>query len=141
MNLATTIHMLQGRGFRMTTVRRFLLQTFKDTKAPLSANDLIGILKKAHLECNRTTVYRELTFLVEQTLLRAVDFGDGAKRYELAGGEHHHHFICSNCKAVSDVNLKNDLEQQERILEKILGATIESHSLEFFGICKNCGTK
>lgn len=139
MNIDSLIHSLQGRGFRMTSVRLFLLQTFKESTSPLSANDIIAILKKAKMDCNRTTVYRELTFLEEQNIVKAVDFGDGTRRYERASGEHHHHFICTNCKAVTDVHLQNDLEQQERILEKTLGGGIvHSHSLEFFGRCKNC---
>jgi Fur family ferric uptake transcriptional regulator len=138
MNLDSTIHMLQGRGFRMTNVRIFILKTFKDSKTPLSAGDLTSLIKTAKLNCNRTTVYRELNFLVEQSIIKTVDFGDGAKRYENAGAEHHHHFVCSNCKKVIDVNLQNDLEQQERLLEKIHGVTINSHSLEFFGKCNKC---
>lgn len=125
----------------MTPVRKFLLQTFRDSRKPLSANDILASLKKAKLDCNRTTVYRELNFLQEQGIIKGVDFGDGAKRYEGAGGTHHHHFLCSNCGLVIDINLKNDLESEQYALEKAHGVKIESHSLEFFGICKNCQTK
>ncbi len=141
MNIDSTIHLLQGRGFRMTSVRKFLLETFRDSRKPISAGDLIALLKKAKLDCNRTTVYRELTFLQEQSIIKSVDFGDGAKRFEAAGGAHHHHFVCTHCGLVLDINLKNDLESEEFNLEKTHGVKIASHSLEFFGLCKNCQTK
>jgi hypothetical protein len=67
-----------------------------------------------------------------------LDFGDGIKRYEASSGTHHHHFICTNCKGVSDINLKNELDTEERSLERIYNVTIKSHSLEFFGICSTC---
>lgn len=122
----------------MTPVRRYMLELFGKSDQPLSAREIFDKISKTRLACNRTTVYRELEMLTKEKVLRAVDFGDGVKRFEHSGGAHHHHFICSKCKTVFDVNLKNDLDTEERLLEKIHGVQIDSHSLEFFGRCKKC---
>lgn len=141
LNVEATIRLLQSRGLRMTPVRSFILELFKNSKRPLSANDVITELSKANIRCNRTTVFRELTALHDQGVFRTADFGDGIRRYEPNAGPHHHHFLCTECKSVIDVNLKNDLETEERLLEKIYHVTIRSHSLEFFGVCATCQGK
>ena len=137
MNLDSIIHLLQGRGFRMTPIRRLFLKTFRDSKHPVSTYELYTELTKHKLSCNRSTMYRELVFLEKQGVITSVEFGDGVKRYE-AADEHHHHFICTKCNTIFDVNLTNDLAADESFIEKQLGARIQSHSLEFFGLCKNC---
>lgn len=138
MNIEATIRLLQSRGLRMTPVRRHMLALFKDAHEPLSAQDIIVALGKIKIRCNRTTVFRELNTLHEQGVLRTADFGDGVRRYEANAGPHHHHFLCTECKRVTDINLKNDLDTEERLLEKIHNITIRSHSLEFFGVCATC---
>jgi Fur family transcriptional regulator, ferric uptake regulator len=138
MNLDSIIHLLQGRGFRMTPIRRLFLETFRDSTQPISTYDLYTELTRQRLSCNRTTMYRELLFLEKQGVIKPVDFNDGVRRYEATADAHHHHFICTNCKTVFDVNLKHDLEIDEAEIEKMHGAKIASHSLEFFGLCKNC---
>lgn len=122
----------------MTIVRRAVLELFKEAPQPLAASDLIKELKEQGISCNRTTVFRELTSLSSIGILRAVDFGDGVRRYESSAHPHHHHFICTACNSVTDINLKNDLDTEERLLEKIYQVDIKSHSLEFFGTCRSC---
>lgn len=134
----TIIHLLQGRGHRMTTARRFLIKALCESKAPLSALDLLRSLERSKLHANKTTVYRELDFLEAQALVTTVDFGDGTKRYELAGGQHHHHLICTKCGTAQDIELDNDVEKEGERIGALHGFTVTGHSLEFFGTCKEC---
>jgi Fur family ferric uptake transcriptional regulator len=134
----TIIHLLQGRGHRMTTVRRFMITALCKAEAPLAANDLLEQLAKDNLHANKTTVYRELSFLEKQSAIKSIDFGDGTKRYEVAGGHHHHHLICTDCGSVTDIELKNDVEEEGVRLGGEHGFTVTGHSLEFFGTCKKC---
>jgi hypothetical protein len=64
----------------------------------------------------------------------------GLKRYELLQEGHHHHVICSKCRKVQDVVLKVDLDAEEHKIQKDTGFKIQSHSLEFFGLCTDCQT-
>jgi len=128
---------LRLEGHRITPVREKILEILTQNTSPISATDLINNFKSLKFGVNKTTIYRELEFLFSKKLLIEVEFGEGNKRYELNNG-HHHHLVCLNCKKVEDVDLKTDLSTEEKLIEKNTGFKIESHSLEFFGYCKNC---
>lgn len=132
------IRSLQARGHRMTIMRRFILSSFDKADAPLAASKLLDNLSKHGLDANKTTVYRELKFLLEQNIIKPVHFGDGIGRYELTGAEHHHHFVCTKCNRSEDVELTHDVDEEGKRLGKKRGFKITGHSLEFFGICKSC---
>ena len=128
---------LKESGFRLTKARRMIFTILKKAERPLSAVELVAAMKKGGVTADKTTVYRELTFLVGQGLALAVQFGDRMKRYELRLG-HHHHLVCTECGAVVDVALKGDLDAVEKRLAKKSGFRIDDHSLEFFGLCPEC---
>jgi len=59
---------------------------------------------------------------------------------ELTG--HHHHFICSACGSVLDVQLPQTIEQQlDTALNRVAGKrhfTISAHRLDIIGQCETC---
>jgi len=114
-----------------------MISALCESSSPLSAADLIKNLHSRRIKSNKTTVYRELAFLSTQNIVTAIDFGDGTKRYEIAG-EHHHHLICSKCSQVEDIELERDVEEEGLRLGKEKGFMVTGHSLEFFGKCRNC---
>jgi len=128
---------LREQGHRVTKIRREIVGMLEDTKVPLAAPEILEVLKKKKLDANKTTVYRELEFLVEQNIAQEVEFGDKKKRYEISD-KHHHHVVCVECKQVEDVDLQADLDGVEKKIAKQKGYKIINHSLEFFGLCANC---
>lgn len=138
MDSNSTIRLLQGRGHRMTGARRFIISALCEATSPLAATHLLKDLDKHKLHSNKTTVYRELSFLEKQSIIRTIDFGDGTKRYEITGSEHHHHLICTKCGSTQDIELERDALEEGTRLGKQKGFTVTGHSLEFFGTCKNC---
>ena len=128
---------LRGQGHRITAVRREMVKMLVNAKAPLAASDILKDLQKEKLKANKTTVYRELEFLVEQNIAQEVEFGDKKKRYEISD-KHHHHVVCVECKNVEDVDLQADLDGVEKKIAKQKGYKIINHSLEFFGLCAKC---
>lgn len=132
------ISKLKLEGYRITPARAKIIDIFIKSSSPISAIDLIQDFKKIKIDINKTTIYRELEFLLNKNLIREVEFGEGKKRYELEMGKHHHHLVCLNCKKVEDVDLEMDLSVEEKKIEKETGFKIDSHSLEFFGFCKDC---
>lgn len=133
-----TITNLKNKGFRITKVRSAIISILRSAKKPISVQDIISFLYRKDLTANKTTIYRELEFLKNQNLVSEIDFGDGKKRYELDRGNHHHHIICVNCEAVSDIDFDVDLDSHEHDIAKKTGFKISQHSIEFFGLCKNC---
>lgn len=131
------ISRLKLDGHRITPARSKIVDLLTNSKEPLSAIDLIEAFHSVGMKVNKTTIYRELDFLIRNALLKEIEFGEGRKRYEIDTG-HHHHLICINCKKIEDVDLKADLTAEEKRIEQETGFKVESHSLEFFGHCKNC---
>jgi len=135
---ADVINGLKNQGHKITKTRKALVEILENTKQPLSVPEVVTLLKNNHLSPNKTTIYRELTFLLDQGIVQELDFGDSKKRYELDTQDHHHHLVCINCKKIEDFDLSSDLDKEEKKILKDKNFKVISHSLEFFGYCKDC---
>ena len=132
-----TMVLLKNKQLKKTAVRSDLLAILSEKKAPCDAMELLIKLRKKYGRLNKTTVYRQLQTLTYKKILKTIELGEGKKRYELKT-DHHHHLICRKCKNIKDVRLKNDLSREESIITEKYRFRVIEHSLEFFGICRNC---
>ena len=122
--------------FRKTSSRDAILSCIKNSRTPLSIDDIKKILQKKQIQIDEATIYRTMKTFVEKGELQQIDFQEGKFRYESASLPHHHHVVCEKCGAVEDVPVKEDLlEKQLRIKTKF---KVMRHSLEFFGLCNRC---
>lgn len=132
------IRTLQSDGHRITKARSALLELFASHHSPLSALELQHLLAQQKIVVNKTTIYRELDFLIQHNIIHTVAFGDDTARYELQSRDHHHHIQCTSCGDVVDLPLQNELAEIERHIVKSTHFVIEKHALEFFGVCPKC---
>lgn len=138
-DLGPVIDGLVSNGFRITRIRKAMIEVFLKNGLPLSALDMMSSLRAIKVPFNKTTVYREIAFLKENGIIKDVQFiNERTKRYELVSVDHHHHLICLKCKKVEDIVLEKDLEEQERKIYESKGFKVLNHSLEFMGICQIC---
>ena len=135
---AFVIEQLKAAGHRITLARRHIAEVLEANTRPLSAQDVHALLKRRGVESNRTTVYRELTFLHERGFLRQIQLEDGTARFELASLPHHHHLVCLRCNKIEDIHMEDDLVAVEKRIKKQCRFTVERHSLEFYGRCSSC---
>lgn len=84
-------------------------------------------------------MYRELMFLVENNIITKNTISH--KDYFELPTDHHHHLVCTGCNSIKKVVLGKHLHKQEKQLEKENEFTIINHSIEFYGLCKNCRTE
>jgi Fur family ferric uptake transcriptional regulator len=130
---------LKDAGHRLTRIRKNLVHFLCSTSSPLSALEIIQKLEEENIQANKTTVYRELSFLLENGVASEVDLLDGKKRYELLSEDAcHHHLVCTECEKIECLEVKHDFQALERQVKKEHNFAIESHVLEFFGRCKDC---
>lgn len=131
---------LKNQGERITIVRREIITLLTESTQPLSANEIVKLLAGRHISANKTTVYRQLDLLQGYNMIHEVRLNDRTRRYELAQENevHHHHLVCLRCKKIEDISFTEDLERQEKVIQKKKGFKVLQHSLEFFGLCKNC---
>lgn len=137
MNFDLTISSLRDKGHRITKVREEVIRMFSQASKPLSASEVEGKLSESGLFVNKTTIYRELQFLLSNSYLVEVYLHPKQASYESSELKHHHHLVCNDCGDVDNVTncLAKDLEEE---VYKKKGFKINRHTLEFYGTCAAC---
>ncbi|MGZ4676729.1 MAG: Fur family transcriptional regulator [Acidimicrobiia bacterium] len=128
-------------GQRLTASRAALVAVLARARRPLT----IPEIGKADADLAVSSIYRNLTLLVELDVVRrVVSHGDFA-HYELAEeltDHHHHHLICSSCGGVEDFEAPAQLEASVRAASRHVtrrtGFRAERHLVDLIGVCANC---
>lgn len=133
-NLKQTLH---GKKLKATPTRLKILELFsKNACSPISAENIQTKLKKYRLDL--ATIYRNLIAFEKFGLIKKIELQQKADYFELAG-HHHHHIICKKCGQIEKFSqcnlesLKNNLLRHSKNFD-----TVTDHSLEFFGLCRQC---
>ena len=129
--------------------RRYLLATLKYSRQRESIKELLNnscdhptadmvylSVRQEYPNISLGTVYRNLNLLA--------DLGEAIKITTPNGGVHfdgrtapHYHFCCNQCGEVFDLDLE-ELGFINEAAGKNFDGIIESHSMIFYGTCKNC---
>jgi Fur family transcriptional regulator, ferric uptake regulator len=128
---------IKNAGFRLTAVRKAMVKIFFENGCLLTSSDIHVELSKLCIKADRTTIYREVQFLLEKKIIRKIQIGDDKTYYEISTG-HHHHLVCNKCNGIKEVILGQHLEDQEKKIYKKEKFKVLSHSLEFYGLCDKC---
>ena len=84
-----------------------------------------------------TTVYRNVMLLKSLNQVLELGFPDGSNRYDGNKPYPHPHVVCVKCKKIIDPDLST-LSDMTSEVAKETGFKIESHRLDFFGVCQVC---
>jgi Fur family transcriptional regulator, ferric uptake regulator len=131
---------LQDDGQRYTSQRRRLVEILVRAGSPLSIPDIL----KGRRGLAQSSVYRNLSWLEQAGVVRRIATEEDHGRWELTEDltGHHHHFMCSNCGRVQDVDLPSALESSmDRALDRLAreaGFATVSHRLDLIGLCSDC---
>lgn len=128
---------LNKLNLKATPARIAVLSLLESTDKPLDISSIIDYLESRKIEADPATIFRIINAFTDKGLTKRIEFGEGKFRYELSTKEDHHHLVCNKCGGIEDISDCNILNL-EKDIEKKKGFTVISHSLEFFGICKNC---
>lgn len=122
--------------YKHSKQRDMILDYLKGTKAHPTPEQIFDDLRQEHPELGIATVYRNLKTLYAQGLIRKLNVGETADRYD-ADISNHYHFLCECCGEVSDIyepemdiTFKND--------KKI---NVKSFEIYGYGICSKCNNK
>lgn len=129
---------LRERGCKATPARLAILLLLEREKKPLSVERILARLPKRALDY--VTAYRTVTLLKELGMVRQIDFHHGHAHYELASLGDHHHVVCVQCNAVTDIPHRNSHQMLQTALADSGFSSITDHSLEFFGVCSSCSS-
>lgn len=123
-------------GLKQTKPRLGVIEAIRIADKPVDVSYLEKYLNKRKIQADQATIYRILTLFSEKGLIKKIELKEGKFRYEIAGNDHHH-IICESCGKIEDIS-DCSLEGLEKNIAKKKGFSINSHSLEFYGICSNC---
>ena len=128
---------LREKGYRLTAPRRGVLELLVREGRPLSVQE---IFEKMQRKVDLATVYRMIHLLLELGLARKTGSPSGSALYEMESEHHHHHIFCKQCGRMEEIEgcllsaLEKELSRKKRF-------TITGHTLEFFGVCHDCGQR
>ena len=106
---------LRDKGYRLTKVRKALLDLFSQQHRVFTAEQLQEALQNVSLKPHMTTIYRELDFLLSEGLVREIQIPQRASAYEW-NDDHHHHVVCTSCEqmeTIEDAKIEKLLESLE----------------------------
>lgn len=128
--------LVRSRGFRATAGRIALIESLSRCRAPEPIEKIAALVSRT---LDAANVYRALLAFERAGIVRRADFHDGKTHYELAlDRKHHHHIVCEGCGKIEDVHGCTSALEKTALSQSRSFKAIESHSLEFFGICKSC---
>lgn len=119
---------------RQTRQKEAIRTAFTAADRPLSHDEALTLAQQQVGGLSIATVYRNINLLVEEKWLARVAVPGDTTRYEVAGKEHHHHFQCSGCGRMFE------LEGCEIQMTPTLPEGFRSTGHEFFiyGLCSAC---
>jgi Fur family ferric uptake transcriptional regulator len=131
-------HYLQEHSLPLTRQRDRIATIVFQSEAHLSVADIQTALAREELRVGTATVYRTLELLVESSLVRAHDFGEGFKRYEaMTAQQGHEHLICVRCHAVVEFTNEH-LERMLPVISDEHSFLHHRHHVEIYGLCRDC---
>jgi Fur family ferric uptake transcriptional regulator len=120
---------------RNTRQRRTIREAVERAGRPLSTDEILASAQATIPSLGRATVYRSIRTLLDEGWLTAVDVPGRSALYERAGKGHHHHFQCSHCKRVYELDgcaseIRGELPD---------GFVSTGHDVTIYGTCAACG--
>ena len=128
--------LLSTSGRAWTRPRSQVLAVLTAVPHPLRVEEIHRRLGDRRI--NLSSVYRALHLFHRLNVVRRLQLGEGASRYELAEAYrgHHHHLVCDACGRIEDVS-RCPLEG-DALRTVGAGLAVRAHSLELFGLCRRC---
>jgi Fe2+ or Zn2+ uptake regulation protein len=136
--METVFTKIRSAGGRVTKLKRAIVEILTEHGCHLSRQEIIHRLKKKDMHPDRSTLYREFQFLVQNEIIEKNILGD-TEYYEIPN-DHHHHLVCLKCEDIQKIHLQNHLQQEEKELAARNNFRITKHSLDFYGYCQKCQT-
>lgn len=137
---------LKDKGYRITLPRRRVVELLDKAEKPLTPFEIKDHLADAGEPVDLVSIYRILECLDQNGLLHRIwssgrvlkcdlDEEHGCERQQ---HDHcHHSLVCRGCGRVEEVHCPDIAPLQAEIARES-GYLIESHYLEFSGLCKQC---
>lgn len=119
----------------MTKQKKIILEIVRSANIHPTADWIYEQAKKELPDISLGTVYRNLKLLKDMGEIMELNWGSTFSRYD-GITENHYHFVCKKCGKIIDLYLSFNISYEA--VEKAASINVDSHRLEFYGICKCC---
>ncbi|HEX8773432.1 MAG TPA: transcriptional repressor [Pyrinomonadaceae bacterium] len=126
----------QGGVGVLTPQRDAVLQVIRETDSHLTAGEVFEAARRRLPSISYATVYNSLRYLTEAGLVREINQGKGASRYDREM-ERHDHAVCTHCGKLVDFDLPATTELM-RAAARRSRFKPESVHLTLRGVCPDC---
>lgn len=126
-------------GMRITEGVKAVIAFLHADRSLHSAAAIHAHLRAKGLTAGLPTVYRVCDNLVDAQVLMRQFASDGSQLYAmcLRQGSHHHHFICTQCGAILELD-GCPLDGWCDAVAQKMGVKVDGHSLQLTGLCPQC---
>jgi Fur family ferric uptake transcriptional regulator len=133
--------LLKANGLKFTIQREVILEMLYNSDEHLTPEGLHHLIQQKYPELGTgiATVYRTLSLLEDSDMVTSLSFGAQGKKYELGAKDHHDHIICTSCGTITEF-VDEEIEHRQKEITENLGFVMQEHSMQIYGICKNCQT-
>lgn len=134
--------LLKDNNLKFTIQREVILETLYKSTEHLTPESLHQLIQQRYpeLKTGIATIYRTLALLESSAIVTSLSFGAQGKKYELGMKEHHDHLICTSCGKITEF-VDEEIEKRQHTITKELGFKMSDHSMQIYGICKECQEK
>jgi Fur family peroxide stress response transcriptional regulator len=129
-------HGLRESGLRLTHQRLEIVSAIAADRAHPDVETVYETVRKRVPTISLDTVYRTLATLTERGLITRVQFLPGPARYD-ANPSRHHHFVCTRCGLVRDIE-DGDIDAIQAGAEVTRIGRPEVVTVQFRGVCDAC---
>jgi Fur family transcriptional regulator, ferric uptake regulator len=126
------IQAVRGRGMRLSTARRMVIEALFAADGPVSAHQL-----SRELAVDTTSIYRNLELLERHGLVRHVHLGHGPGLYVLVGRQELEYLYCARCEKITAVAVE-DLDPVREKITQQFGFHARFTHFAIVGLCERC---
>ncbi|EKB45515.1 Peroxide operon regulator [Solibacillus isronensis B3W22] len=136
LHLKDALDTLKTTGVRITPQRHAILEYLIQSMIHPTADDIYKALCDKFPNMSVATVYNNLRVFREVGLVKELNYGDAASRFDFVTGDHYH-MICDGCGKIVDFHYPG-LNEVEQFASQVTGFQVNSHRLEVYGTCPDC---
>ena len=125
-------------GARLTRLRRSVFELVLSAERPLSAYEILDLLRPQDTSATPGGVYRSLDFLIGLGLVHRIE---SAKSFVACAMPDHAHpsqmLVCRRCGTVVETE-DPGVASATKSLGRRLGFALDRNTIEFVGLCSSC---
>lgn len=123
---------------KLTPLRKELLCKLYEQQKPLTAYDLLRLMREQHPKMEAMSVYRILNFLESHHLVHRINSCQAYAACNMPEHEHHAQLVvCEKCHHSEEIAMPSLKASIDSVLKKT-SFCFSTKSIEIFGICQSC---